>query len=166
MLEEVRISYISEDLSESFNRCVGSVSLERKYLATTAPYPVSSTIDYVRSMMANHYPLYVAVNSQNQVVGWCDVVPKRHEGLTHVGVLALGVRKEYRGGGVGSKLLTQAIAHTKQMGLEKMELDVFESNRSAIRLYEEFGFALEGRKVKSRKLDGTYDNILLMGKFL
>jgi ribosomal protein S18 acetylase RimI-like enzyme len=117
-------------------------------------------------MMANHYPLYVAVNSQNQVVGWCDVVPKRHEGLTHVGVLALGVRKEYRGGGVGSKLLTQAIAHTKQMGLEKMELDVFESNRSAIRLYEEFGFTLEGRKVKSRKLDGTYDNILLMGKFL
>lgn len=165
-LEEIAISYISEDLSESFNRCVGSVSLERKYLATTVPYPLSSTIEYVRSMIKNGYPLYVALDSQRQVVGWCDVVPKRHEGMNHVGVLALGVKKEYRGRGLGTRLLKHAIAHAARMGLEKIELEVFESNRLALRLYQEFGFVLEGRKVRSRKLNGVYDHILLMGKFL
>ncbi len=50
--------------------------------------------------------------------------------------------------------------------LEKVELEVFESNLPAVRFYKKMGFRVEGRRVKSRKLDGVYDNIILMGKFI
>ena len=47
-----------------------------------------------------------------------------------------------------------------------MELEVFESNLPAVRLYMKMGFSVEGRRVKARKLEGVYDNIILMGAFI
>jgi RimJ/RimL family protein N-acetyltransferase len=43
-----------------------------------------------------------------------------------------------------------------------VELSVFASNLTAIRLYEKFKFEVEGRKKKARKLDGSYDDIIVM----
>lgn len=64
-------------------------------------------------------------------------------------------------------LLQKALEHAKERNnLEKVELEVFESNINAIRLYEKFGFQHEGKRINSRKLDGKYDNIVLMGKWL
>ena len=42
-------------------------------------------------------------------------------------------------------------------GLERAELEVFGSNRGAVRLYESFGFVREGRKIAARNLDGISD---------
>ena len=53
-----------------------------------------------------------------------------------------------------------------QVGIEKIELGVFESNTTAIHLYDTFGFQREGIKIRARKLDGRYDNMVLMAKFL
>ena len=51
-------------------------------------------------------------------------------------------------------------------GIEKIELQVFASNRPARALYRKFGFRQEGRRVRGRKLDGKYDDVILMGKLL
>jgi len=40
-----------------------------------------------------------------------------------------------------------------------------ESNGRALRLYESFGFALEGRKRKAVYLHGRYEDVLLMARF-
>lgn len=40
------------------------------------------------------------------------------------------------------------------------------SNTTAIRLYEKMGFAKEGEFIRHRKIDGTYDNALMMARFL
>jgi len=50
-------------------------------------------------------------------------------------------------------------------GLERVELEVFRSNDSAIRLYEAHGFLREGVKVGARKLDGVADDLLLFATF-
>jgi hypothetical protein len=64
-------------------------------------------------------------------------------------------------------LLERAIEHAKAInGIEKVELEVFESNENALKFYQKHGFFQEGRRVKSRKLDGQYDNIILMGRFI
>ena len=78
----------------------------------------------------------------------------------------MGVLKEYRNQGLGSQLLEKTLAHAKTNGLEKVELEVYESNTAAVNLYIKFGFEVEGKRIKSRKLDGCYDNIIQMGKFL
>jgi ribosomal protein S18 acetylase RimI-like enzyme len=74
----------------------------------------------------------------------------------------MGVLPGYRGLGHGRRLAEAAIAAARQAGMERIELEVFASNVTAIRLYEKLGFQHEGVKRRGRKLDGVYDDHVLM----
>jgi ribosomal protein S18 acetylase RimI-like enzyme len=67
-----------------------------------------------------------------------------------------------RGRGVGRRLAEAAIAAAKAQGAERIELEVFASNTRAITLYETLGFVREGVRRRARKLDGEYDDVVLM----
>jgi len=159
------ISFATVDYAKSYCKSVDIVARERKYLGSTTGFPEESTVNFVKFIVENNHAQYYAIDKEI-VAGWCDIIPKSYEGLTHVGVLGMGVLKEYRNQGLGSQLLEKTLAHAKTNGLEKVELEVYESNTAAVNLYIKFGFEVEGKRIKSRKLDGCYDNIIQMGKFL
>lgn len=159
------ISFATEHYAKSFCKSLDIVARERKYLGSTTGFSEESTENFVKFIVENNHAQYYAIDKET-VVGWCDIIPKSYEGLTHVGVLGMGVLKEYRNQGLGSQLLEKTLAHAKTNGLEKVELEVYESNTAAVNLYIKFGFEVEGKRIKSRKLDGCYDNIIQMGKFL
>jgi RimJ/RimL family protein N-acetyltransferase len=50
----------------------------------------------------------------------------------------------------------------RDRSLERVELDVYASNVTAIRLYEKFKFQVVGRKRKARKLDASYEDTIVM----
>lgn len=159
------IQQATSEFAESYCNAVDKVARERKYLGATTGFPLERTIEFVKFIETQNLSQYYAIED-GQVIGWCDIIPKSHEGLTHVGVLGMGILCEYRGKGLGTQLMTHAIEHAKLNGIEKVELDVYESNSAAIGLYEKLGFTTEGKRVKGRKLDGVYDTIMLMGKFI
>lgn len=159
------IQKTTREFAESYCKAVDTVARERKYLGSTTGFPLEKTIEFIEFIVSQNLSQYFAIED-GEVVGWCDIIPKSYEGLTHVGVMGMGILSAYRGKGLGTQLLEKAIEHAKLNGIEKVELDVYESNVGAIALYEKFGFVLEGRRIKSRKLDGQYDNILEMGKFI
>lgn len=74
----------------------------------------------------------------------------------------MGVLREYRGQGIGRRLAERTIARAKEIGLERIELEVYASNESAVALYRKLGFTVEGVKRKGRKVDGVYDDVLMM----
>lgn len=78
----------------------------------------------------------------------------------------MGILKSYRGQGIGNQLIAECLRLAKNHGLEKVELEVFADNFPAIRLYEQNGFLEEGRKINARKLDGRYQDVILMGLML
>ncbi len=154
----------SEEYAESFCQTLDRVAKERKYLATVEGFPLEGVKAFINMIVSKGYAQYYAVDG-DKVVGWCDIIPKSNEGFTHVGILGMGLLSEYRNQGIGSRLLEKAIEHSvKKNGIEKIELEVYESNANAIKLYEKFGFVHEGKRIKSRKLDGIYDNLVMMGK--
>ena len=160
------IIYSAITYLESFNKAVDSVARERKYLATVNGFTMDETKNFVNYVINNNYAQYFIIY-ENVVKGWCDIIPKSIPEFSHVGVLGMGILPEYRGRGLGKILLAKTINHAKEINkLEKIELVVFESNINAIKLYKEFGFFEEGKRLKARKIDGKYDNELLMGKFL
>lgn len=159
------IQHATSEFAESYCKAVDTVARERKYLGSTVGFPIESTLEFVKLIESKNLSQYYAIEN-GEVVGWCDIIPKSYEGLTHVGVLGMGVLKDFRGKGLGTELMKKAIEHARANGLEKIELDVYESNHAAIALYRKFGFAEEGKRIKGRKLDGVYDNIVMMGKFL
>ena len=53
----------------------------------------------------------------------------------------IGVDKSRRGEGAGALLMTFLKADAKEKGYEKIELDVWEFNKNALRFYESQGFS-------------------------
>ena len=78
----------------------------------------------------------------------------------------MGVMHGFRGQGYGTRLMEATILAAKEYGIERVELEVYASNVPAIRLYEKRGFVHEGVKKNARKLDGQYDDVLLMALFI
>ena len=126
-------------------RVVDSVCRERKFLAATVGFGADSTLAFVRAIRAAG-GVHVAAMDDMLLVGWCDISPQPFEGMTHVGRLGMGVHGKYRSLGVGKMLLEAAITRAFEGGIERVELEVFSSNKSASQLYERAGFVVEGRK--------------------
>ena len=84
----------------------------------------------------------------------------------HVAELGIFVLPPYRGQGVGRRLMAYALDWAASQGLTKITLSVFATNRRAIRLYERFGFVLEGRRKMQYNMGGEYVDEILMAKFL
>ena len=143
---------------------VDAVARERRYLAGTSGFSEEATTSFIATVKAAKGVLLVAL-VDDAVVGWCDITPASFEGMTHVGRLGMGVKSGFRGRGIGKGLLKAALNRAFRQGLERVELEVFRSNDSAVRLYEAHGFLREGVKVGARKLDGTADDILLLATF-
>jgi ribosomal protein S18 acetylase RimI-like enzyme len=67
-----------------------------------------------------------------------------------LGVLGMQIHKDYRSQGYGRRLMEIALVGSAEYGIERIELDVLQSNVTAISLYEKFGFrkTQDGREVK------------------
>ncbi|OGJ92476.1 MAG: hypothetical protein A2487_00665 [Candidatus Raymondbacteria bacterium RifOxyC12_full_50_8] len=156
------IEYVSLEKCRSFGRAVASVCRERLYLATTTGFSLQQTEQFVKRIIKNQESQFYAIE-HDEVIGWCDILPREQELLAHTGVLGMGIVEGFRHKGIGTELLNRTISHARERGLERIELEVFASNTAAIRLYEKTGFVKEGVKKKGKKLDNKFEDIVIMG---
>ena len=146
-----------------FRKCLDAVSRERRYLAFLDARPLPVIRKFVLGCIRSGNPQFVAVND-GRVVGWCDICRMDRPVYRHAGVLGMGILKEFRGRGLGRRLILAALERAREVGIERVELTVYVSNKRAIRLYTSVGFVREGVKRKGRKLDGVYEDVLMMAK--
>jgi len=59
-------------------------------------------------------------------------------------ILRVAVHPDYRGKGIAKELLETSIRILSKDNIEKVELRVNSANRSAVKLYEKFGFEIAG----------------------
>ena len=160
-----KIVYANERYFPSFHQALSLVAKERIYIEMIEPPPLEKVSSFQGELIAKNGPVYYALQDDT-VVGWCDVFPEKNPRLSHRGGLGMGLLPEFRSQGLGSKLLSAVLDHAEKFGLEKVELNVYTSNATAIGLYKKFGFEQEGLIKKYRKLDGQHFDRLAMGKFL
>ena len=161
----IRIVPTDERYAESFNRAVDIVARERRYIGFIEGPPIESTRNFIRHVVSGEGVQRLAITHDDTVVGWCDIVRKSIEGFRHAGRMGMGLLPGYRGAGLGRQLLTETLDAARAIGIERVELEVFASNESAIALYRKMGFVVEGIKKRARKLDGEYDDDLIMALF-
>jgi ribosomal protein S18 acetylase RimI-like enzyme len=152
---------IAERHIEGFRAAVDRVAREHRYLAFLEAPPLSETREFVLGNIRNDRPQFVAL-VEDEVVGWCDVLPKPRPVFRYTGVLGMGVIEQFRGRGIGSALMATTLEAAKQRGITRVELHVREHNQRAIALYEKFGFVREGLMRRDVFVDGVYENSLLM----
>jgi RimJ/RimL family protein N-acetyltransferase len=149
---------------EGFRACVAAVMRERRYLAYLEPFPLAETAAYVAGNLDKGNPHFVAEDG-GRIVGWCDVCRDSVPTFAHEGTLGMGVLEDYRGGGLGERLLRVALDAAGGAGFERVALTVFASNARAAALYRKAGFVHEGTRVRGRKLDGAYDDVHMLAYF-
>jgi RimJ/RimL family protein N-acetyltransferase len=157
----IEIVPISQGHIESFHRALDFVARERRYLAFLEAPPPESTRAFVLNNIAQGYPQWVVL-SGGEVVGWCDIVPRSRPVHAHVGVLGAALLPEFRGQGLGGRLIRQTLDAARAFGLHRVELTVREDNTSAIALYRKIGFETEGRMRDAIKVDDACQNVVLM----
>jgi RimJ/RimL family protein N-acetyltransferase len=164
MTEKEGISILpsTEGHLEGLRRCIDAVARERHFIAVVEGPPLPQIQEFVRGLIAGGGIQLVAVDDAGNVVGWCDIMRYRTEGFRHCGRLGMGLLPAMRGRGLGRRLAEAAIQAAFAGGMERIELEVFASNESAIALYDRLGFVREGLKRNARKLDGVYDDSVLM----
>lgn len=85
--------------------------------------------------------------------------------LSHCGWICLGVRENFQRRGIGACLLkTLTVTADVLAGLQRVQLTVFADNEPALRLYEKFGFEIEGRHRRFVRRGSTFVDAVTMAR--
>ena len=150
---------------EQFRDVANAVMRERAFLAYVDGFPIDEAAAFVARNLRLDNPQLVA-DDGGRVVGWCDIRRETMPVYAHVGHLGMGLLPEYRGKGVGERLLRASIDAARAAGFERIELAVYGRNVRAAALYRKVGFVHEGTRVRGKKLDEEYDDVHMMGLLL
>ena len=80
--------------------------------------------------------------------------------------VAIYLHPHYQAQGLGSYLLSQAIARAPSLGIETLTATIFASNVASIRLFEKMGFERWGVMPRVARLAGTERDLVLVGRRL
>jgi RimJ/RimL family protein N-acetyltransferase len=134
----------------------------------TVPEEYSMTIDSEKKWIENinHNPnaLLLISEMNSTMTGLLFFIPNIKKKISHTGEFGVSVHPNYQGQGIG-RCLTEALIKWARDNrqIEKVILQVFSTNTTAINLYKKIGFIEEGRHVKAiKQLDGTYVDVLQM----
>jgi len=82
-------------------------------------------------------------------------------------IFGVYVTREYRGQGVGKKLVDSALARIrKSKGVLKIKLTVNPKQKAALKLYQNYGFKIVGKLKKELYIGGRFYDELIMEKIL
>ncbi|RWK06020.1 GNAT family protein [Mesorhizobium sp.] len=160
-IEAVTIAPITPRDVESFHRALDIVARERKYLSFLEAPPVDQTRSFILDRIGRGDPGFVAV-VRGEVVGWCDISRHDRQIHAHRGTLGMGIVPDYRGRGLGLRLISAALAEARKLGFVRIELSVHSDNARAVSLYEKVGFVREGAQRDAVRIDGQYLDTIMM----
>lgn len=93
-----------------------------------------------------------------------DTFPNRPR-RRHAGAIGISVHADWQGKGLGKELMRAIVDLADNwLNLTRLELEVYADNEAAIRLYEGFGFEVEGRLRQHALRDGQFVDAILMGR--
>ena len=120
--------------------------------------------DWINSFNENPNAKILMAELNNQIIGLLFFVANSKKKNSHTGEFGVSVHPEFQGINVGRILVEALLAWARENSkIEKIYLNVFDTNRPAIKLYEDLGFMVEARHVKAvKQLTGEYVDILQM----
>lgn len=164
----VKIRSALERDAESYLTLGKSIMAEEIY-TLTQPHELNFTIEqeanWIKSKIDNEFHLILVAEIDGEVIGQLDFSNGHRERIAHTGDFGMGVKREFRGIGVGSLLLKALIDWAKSNPkIEKINLCVHQTNDRAIVTYKKIGFQVEGLRTKDLKYpNGVYVDTVLMG---
>lgn len=109
--------------------------------------------------------LFLVAAIDNRIIGYSRCEGTQLKRSLHKVEFGVCVLKEYWGYRIGKNLLQQSVSWADSTGIKKITLNVLETNDRAIKLYEHYGFKIEGILKQDKLLaDGFFYNTIVMGR--
>ena len=132
---------------------VGGESNNLTFGAEGVPFTISQEADFIRKFAGNKSNVMILAFDEGELVGNGVVsAVSGRERFAHRRELAITVRKDYWGKGIGSGLMNILVDFCKKTGAESVELEVRSDNERAIALYKKFGFEKIGTNERYFKI--------------
>jgi ribosomal protein S18 acetylase RimI-like enzyme len=136
------------------------VAGEGRWIATEAPVDVEQRRRRLVEDIEREDAIVLVAEAGGQLVGELGL----HLARYGVADLGMAVAAGWRGRGVGSALLAEAVERARAAGAHKIALQVWPHNAAAIALYEGFGFQREGYLTRHyRRRSGELWDAVVMG---
>jgi RimJ/RimL family protein N-acetyltransferase len=158
---------------EDIPRLCGWLTSERDLLAWGGPYyrypltagAIETVLNSAAVTAGTHQPFRVWAPDLGEVIGHAEFLmlslDHRH---VRLGRLLIGPR-DLRGRGYGQALVRALLRRAfHDLGLHRVELEVYDFNHPAIRCYQACGFELEGRRRDAVRLGDDYWTSVLMAQ--
>lgn len=147
---------------EAWVDVVEAVASERLWIGHEPPVDRDALAERLREALTDGTQLRLVAEVDGRVVGL--LTAEDYHGIASLGMMLL---PDWRGRGIGPRLLDELVAWARRRGAHKLSLQVWPHNTGAIRLYERYGFAVEGRLRRHwRRANGELWDALVMGLLL
>ena len=144
---------------EIYNATVAS----RTVTADLEPVSVESRQTWFDDHRTGFRPLWV-VEENASIVGWLSFSSfYGRPAYNKTAELSVYVHEDWRGRGVGSYLLKQALMQAPALKLDTLVGFVFGHNEPSLKLFEKFGFARWGLLPAVAELDGIERDVVILG---
>lgn len=124
---------------------------------------------FIDKLTDNDYMLVAEVEEEEgvkQVVGVAHLFVASNPRSRHTAMFGIMVHQEFQGMGVGTVLMSKIVDLADNwLMLVRIELGVFVENEKAKKLYESFGFQVEGIKKYVAIRNGVYADEYLMARY-
>ncbi|MEM3104102.1 MAG: ribosomal protein S18-alanine N-acetyltransferase [Candidatus Bathyarchaeia archaeon] len=115
-------------------------------LSFERPYPSS----YLETLAYLSPETFLVVSLNGSIVGYSASVLRGSEGH----IISIAIHPDYRGIGIGEKLLRENIKRLKDSGAKRVVLEVRIDNIQALKLYQKLGFKIV-KTLKNYYWDGA-----------
>ncbi|WLD95287.1 GNAT family N-acetyltransferase [Alkalihalobacillus sp. AL-G] len=109
--------------------------------------------------------MYTAVEVEGKVLGIARIIRGDLSMKRHTGVFRTWLTDDAQGKGIGKKIMEYTLEWAKREGLHKICLTVFSGNPNAQKLYERYGFVVEGTQKDQLLIGDTFQDEIYMAYF-
>ena len=124
---------------------------------------VESRLKWFQERDNQHYPIWV-IETDNQIRGWISL---QHfygrPAYKRTADISLYIGENYRGQGIGKKLLGYVIEASPKLGLTNLLGFIFAHNQPSLNLFKKYDFQQWGYLPKIAQLDNIERDLIIMG---
>ncbi len=167
--KEIKFRYPSINDAEDLKNYINKISAEQSFILLQGfQNTLESETNWLKDKLekiSKNKCVYLCGFYNNQLVA-CAEITLGFEAKSHLGSFGISVALEFRGQGIGQKIMELVISESikKMPEMKIIDLEVFGQNQIAQNLYRKLGFIEYGRFPGGLKRRGSFDDAILMYK--
>jgi len=164
IVREIRLSD-AEKLADLIPNVEGSSSF-MLWEAGERKIQTDNQLQMIKDIDESDNSTILVAEKDSNLVGYLLALGGKARRNKHSAYIVIGMLKEYRGMGIGTKFFTKLEQWASTHKISRLELTVVTKNEAGLSLYKKRGFEIEGTKRNSLFIDGEFVDEYYMSKLL